>query len=168
VPGGYLNTAQGNHSFAAGRSAKANHQGAFVWGDSTAADVASTANNQFIVRAVGGVWLGTTSSPSWPGGSFIASSTGAYLSSGGAWTNASDRNAKEGFAAVDGRGLLARLSAMPILTWNYKTQDASIRHMGPAAQDFRAAFGLGAKMTSTSRRWTPTAWRSPPSRRYTS
>ncbi len=33
---------------------------------------------------------------------------------------------------------------VPILTWNYKSQDDSIRHMGPMAQDFRAAFGLGA------------------------
>ncbi len=33
---------------------------------------------------------------------------------------------------------------IPILTWNYETQDGSIRHMGPIAQDFRAAFGLGS------------------------
>ena len=32
---------------------------------------------------------------------------------------------------------------MSIATWNWKSQDASIRHMGPMAQDFRAAFGLG-------------------------
>ncbi len=32
---------------------------------------------------------------------------------------------------------------MPISTWNYKAQDDSIRHMGPMAQDFNAAFGLG-------------------------
>ena len=32
---------------------------------------------------------------------------------------------------------------MPIATWNWKSQDASIRHMGPMAQDFHAAFGLG-------------------------
>jgi trimeric autotransporter adhesin len=29
------------------------------------------------------------------------------------------------------------------MTWNYLTQDASIRHAGPMAQDFHAAFGLG-------------------------
>ena len=32
---------------------------------------------------------------------------------------------------------------MPIESWNYRTQDASIRHIGPMAQDFHAAFGLG-------------------------
>ena len=32
---------------------------------------------------------------------------------------------------------------MPIREWNYKAQDAAIRHVGPTAQDFHAAFGLG-------------------------
>ena len=32
---------------------------------------------------------------------------------------------------------------MPVREWNYKSQDASIRHVGPTAQDFHAAFGLG-------------------------
>ncbi len=54
VPGGRENTAQGDYSFAAGRRAKANHTGAFVWADSTDADFASTADNQFAVRATGG------------------------------------------------------------------------------------------------------------------
>jgi len=55
VPGGLNNAAQGDYSFAAGRRAKADHQGAFVWADSTDADFASTADNQFAVRATGGV-----------------------------------------------------------------------------------------------------------------
>ena len=57
VPGGNQNTAAGDYSFAAGYRAKANHQGAFVWGDSTDADIASTAADQFLVRASGGVTL---------------------------------------------------------------------------------------------------------------
>ena len=32
---------------------------------------------------------------------------------------------------------------MPIQTWNAKGADPGIRHMGPTAQDFYAAFGLG-------------------------
>jgi hypothetical protein len=59
VPGGANNTAQGEYSFAAGRRAKVNHPGSFVWGDSTDADFASTANNQFLIRANGGVGIGT-------------------------------------------------------------------------------------------------------------
>ena len=61
VPGGAENTAQGYYSFAAGRRAKANHPGAFVWADSTDADFASTAANQFAVRATGGVSFTTGS-----------------------------------------------------------------------------------------------------------
>ena len=57
VPGGTANSAAANYSFAAGRRAKANHTGAFVWGDSTDADFASGGTNQFAVRATGGVRL---------------------------------------------------------------------------------------------------------------
>ena len=39
--------------------------------------------------------------------------------------------------------MLRKLVMMPIATWNWKAQDARIRHMGPMAQDFSAAFGLG-------------------------
>ena len=59
VPGGAENTAQGQSSFAAGRQAKANHTGAFVWSDTTFTDFASTGNNQFLIRASGGVGIGT-------------------------------------------------------------------------------------------------------------
>ncbi len=58
VPGGNNNTANGNYSFAAGRRAKANHVGTFVWADSTDADFASTAPDQFLIRATGGVGIG--------------------------------------------------------------------------------------------------------------
>jgi hypothetical protein len=54
VPGGESNVAAGLFSFAAGHRAKAVHDGAFVWADSTDADFASTGNDQFDVRASGG------------------------------------------------------------------------------------------------------------------
>jgi hypothetical protein len=57
VSGGASNTAGGGYSFAAGRRAKANHDGAFVWADSTDADFVSTRNDQFKVRASGGAWF---------------------------------------------------------------------------------------------------------------
>jgi hypothetical protein len=60
IPGGRENVAT-NYAFAAGRRAKAIYTGAFVWGDSTDADFASTTNNQFAVRAQNGVMIqGTT------------------------------------------------------------------------------------------------------------
>jgi len=61
VPGGAGNRAQGNYSFAAGRRAKADHQGTFVWADSTDLDFVSTGNDQFLIRASGGVGIGTAS-----------------------------------------------------------------------------------------------------------
>jgi hypothetical protein len=58
VPGGLDNQAGGHYSFAAGRRAKARHQGSFVWADSQYLDFASTADNQFLIRASGGVGIG--------------------------------------------------------------------------------------------------------------
>jgi len=55
VPGGVGNTASGDHSFAAGRRAKALHNGTFVWADSHDADFSSDAANEFLVRAYNGV-----------------------------------------------------------------------------------------------------------------
>lgn len=57
VPGGALNVAAGDYSFAAGLRAQANHSGTFVWADSTDADFASTAADQFLIRAAGGVGI---------------------------------------------------------------------------------------------------------------
>jgi hypothetical protein len=57
VAGGDGNAAAGNYSFAAGHNARANHAGSFVWADSTATTYLSTANDQFSVRAGGGVRL---------------------------------------------------------------------------------------------------------------
>ena len=72
VTGGLYNTAGGDYSFAAGRRAKANHPGTFVWADSTNADFASTGENQFLIRASGGVGIGTTS----PGAQLDVQATG--------------------------------------------------------------------------------------------
>ncbi|MFM8886808.1 MAG: hypothetical protein ACKOKC_10395, partial [Chthoniobacterales bacterium] len=60
IPGGYYNEAAGSNSFAAGAYAAAIHTGAFVWGDSSSTNVfESTTNNQFLIRATGGVGIGT-------------------------------------------------------------------------------------------------------------
>jgi len=134
VPGGYNNAATNDFSFAAGRRAKANHPGTFVWADSTDADVASTTNNQFSVRASGGVVFYSD-----PTAAF-----GAYLPlGGGAFSSLSDRNAKTNNTIVDGRDVLDRLAAIQIGTWNYRSQADSVRHIGPMAQDFARAFGVG-------------------------
>ncbi len=55
----------------------------------------------------------------------------------------SDRNAKQDFKPVDARSVLAKVAALPISEWQFKTDGEGSRHVGPMAQDFREAFGLG-------------------------
>jgi hypothetical protein len=143
VAGGVSNTASGNKSFAAGYRAKATEDGSFVWGDSTVSDVTSPAANTFTIRAAGGIWLGTNSSPSIGSGRFIDTSTGGYLTSSGVWTDASDRALKHDFRPLNTRSVLERVARMPITSWSYKSEKPSVRHIGPMAQDFYKAFGLG-------------------------
>jgi len=47
---------------------------------------------------------------------------------------------------VDTQALLERLVRIEITTWNYKSQDPAIRHIGPMAEDFNALVnGLGGE-----------------------
>ncbi len=59
VPGGVNNTASGPYSFAAGYRANAVTTGSFVWADGIGSPYTSTADNQFLIRASGGVGIGT-------------------------------------------------------------------------------------------------------------
>jgi hypothetical protein len=56
----------------------------------------------------------------------------------------SDRALKENVAPVDRHEILARVGRLPIARWNYTAEGAAVQHVGPMAQDFHAAFGLGA------------------------
>jgi hypothetical protein len=56
---------------------------------------------------------------------------------------ASDRNIKRDIEPVDEQAVLEAVAHMPVSTWSYKSDDPAVRHMGPMAQDFRAAFQLG-------------------------
>jgi hypothetical protein len=98
VPGGTFCAAGGDYSFAAGRKAKANHAGTFVWADSTDADFTLERDKQFRGRANGGArfddgaqWVDIRDD----GTNLITSSTGARLTLAGAWANASARELKE-------------------------------------------------------------------------
>ncbi len=125
-----------------GDSANAQNVGAFVWADATGGNSApvfpSVADNEFAARATGGVRFVTAVD-----GSGNPTAGVSLASGGGSWSSISDRNAKANFAPVDGRKVLMQLAAIPIETWNYKTQQPSIRHMGPMAQDFHDVFKVG-------------------------
>jgi hypothetical protein len=135
VPGGYANLAGGAYSLAAGAGAVAAHDGTFVWADAVTTNAfRSTASNQFAARAAGGVRFLANA----------AATVGVQLASGGnSWSATCDRNLKENFAPVDSRAVLDRLLATPISEWNLVSQDPAIRHIGPTAQDFHAAFAVG-------------------------
>lgn len=68
--------------------------------------------------------------------------SGGEYAKNGSWVNASDRNLKENFTALNGQDILSKIMKLPITQWNYKT-DSSAKHIGPVAQDFYAIFGLG-------------------------
>ncbi len=59
IAGGDQNRAAAQNCFSAGHRALADHAGSFVWADHTDADFASTADQQFLVRAGGGVGINT-------------------------------------------------------------------------------------------------------------
>ncbi len=150
IAGGESNGASGQYSFAAGCDADADLAGAFVWSGnsgSTTCDKITAGNaGQFLAYAPGGFWLGGTQAggtKTQPSGEFLATDTGAYLSTSGVWTNNSDRNLKTGFAPLDEHELLAKLARITITSWRYKVDPAAIRHIGPMAQDFYGAFHLG-------------------------
>ena len=71
VPGGAGNTASGDMSFAAGFHATAATSGSFVWADASTTAFSSSTANQFLIRASGGVGIGTSTTP--PGGLIVAS-----------------------------------------------------------------------------------------------
>lgn len=143
VPGGWANLASGSNSFAAGFVANAGHNGAFVWSDSSSTtQFGSSVANQFNARAAGGVRFATTS----------AGTVGAQLAAGAtAWSVLSDRTQKKDFAPVDGREVLRKLDEVPVQSWRYKWDAAdSTPHLGPIAQEFKAAFFPGRDDKSIS------------------
>jgi len=136
VAGGYANSAAGVGSFAAGYQAQATHNGSFVWSDYNAksSPLQDAKSGQFVVRASGGVTLFSNE----------ALTSGVSLTSGsGTWANLSDRNAKTDIVPLDDASILAKVATLPVDRWSYKSEKG-VRHVGPMAQDFYAAFGTGA------------------------
>lgn len=154
IPGGRNCHVLGDYGFAVGRNARANHISSFVLSANYALfdsdTVATGRDEQIVMRADGGIYI-TNQSETAPDDltRLINTSTGAYLSSSGVWTNASDSSLKENFTEVDGEEILARLLDLDIKAWNYRSAPDA-RHIGPTAQEFSRAFGLGADDRSIS------------------
>jgi len=141
---GYSSKANGSSSMAAGNGTvaagvasvalgtlvTAQGDGSFAFGDLNYEFPVTAGPNEFLVRAFGGIGLNT------------GVNIGCDLPAGtGAWSCSSSKLVKEGFEEVDGEDVLARLKELPIQSWRYI--GTSARHIGPFAEDFHAAFGLG-------------------------
>lgn len=156
VLGGESNNASGLFAVAGGHDADANQSGCILFAYWTigGSDCFNT-EHQFRVMGDHGLSIdyGTHNADGtgtrWAvigdtlTGKTIATWTNAYLSDGGAWVNASDRALKADFQAIDPLQVLAKVGAMPVTRWRYKSQPDEL-HLGPVAQDFHEAFGLGA------------------------
>lgn len=110
--------------------------------DTSVFDIVGNAAGSFTARAPAGFRFITSEAPS-----VTTANTnpvlGAYLPPGTtSWSALSDSNAKTGVTAIDHRETLRKVSALPVTAWQYR-HDPSRRYVGPMAQDFRAAFGLG-------------------------
>ena len=170
VGGGANNVASGISAIALGNSAQATHDKSFIW--SSGSLLSSTAQGEFAARGDGGFrFLCVGSSLTITDGAvrlnnaslnvdrsttfgnnvtinngFLSVPNGGASFSGRvsalAYDTTSDRNAKQDFAPVNPREVLARVTELPIQTWTFK-QDTGTRHLGPMAQDFFAAFRLG-------------------------
>lgn len=133
---GVGNNSNSNDSYTFGYHAFANGKnGVFIYADkSSGATLSATAINQFIVRAAGGIIFYSDS----------ARTMGVSLAPGsGSWASVSDVHKKTNFETIDEENILAKVVALKITSWNYKSQANEIRHIGPMAQDFYKAFHLG-------------------------
>ena len=154
------NTASGAASVALGYHAHTNaRQGSFVFADRSTVDtLRAGVNHSANWRVSGGFRIFTSSNlttgvtiqsgasvSNWgQSNAVISTSGGAYLGTDGIWHDVSDVNRKHLFENVSGEDVLTRLRGLRIQSWTYKVDADDVRHLGPTAQDFKAAFGLGS------------------------
>jgi trimeric autotransporter adhesin len=132
---GHSTRASGIYSTAIGRRASTHgFSGSFVYGDASTLDtVRSSTANQATWRTTGGFRIFTNT----------GLTTWCLIAAGGtSWSCTSSRLEKENFAEVDGEDVLRRLRAVPVTSWNGIAEGPQVRHIGPMAQDWNAAFAL--------------------------
>jgi hypothetical protein len=143
---GYKTLASGHKSMAMGNFAStAGYSGGFVYGDAstvvTGDTIKSTANNQFKVRASGGVIFYSDTN----------ATAGVSLFPGsGSWSSLSDSLMKQNFVLVNNEKLILRTHSMKIYHWNYISEVNNVFHIGPTAQAFYRNFELGESNTRIS------------------
>ncbi len=68
---------------------------------------------------------------------------GGNMTIHGSLTEGSSRKIKQDFEPVDVEDVLDKVLQLPLLRWTYKASARGERHLGPMAEDFHGAFGLG-------------------------
>lgn len=132
------NETNGNNSLAGGQVAFADHDNCFVWSDypfgPSVYPVHTSADNQFIVRATGGVKFYTNA----------AMTTGVQLTTGSsAWTAITALNAINDVQEINGDDILNKIRQLPIKSYRIDGEKESIKHIGPMAEDFNRLFNSG-------------------------
>ena len=109
--------------------------------------IVKTSNTMVFGDSAVNSWLFNSGANAFSGAALVVgynstNGNGAYLTTGGVWTNASDRNKKENFQQISDNDILAKINQLPVTRWNYK--GLSEQHIGPVAQDFHRIFQVGS------------------------
>ena len=141
IAGGMDNVAKGDLSFVTGRRGNALHDGVVMLTDGQDQDLVSTADDQLLIRAGGGVHVFGTD-PSRASVQLAPDS--------GSWSMLASPDSREAHRGVNGKAVLQRMSTLPVTTWRYDGENPVVRHIGPDAADFQKAFGMGNSETHIS------------------
>ncbi len=122
--------------------------GPTAYGIGVQADTLYMRSNNFYAWYQGGVHADAALTPGAGGNLMMALTPGPGITTPTGYVRAtlfssvSDRNVKTGFSAIDPLDVLGKVLALPLSRWSYRSATDQW-HIGPMAQDFFAAFGLG-------------------------
>lgn len=85
-----------------------------------------------------------------PTGTLTVRGDGSVLLGTGALLQRVDGTTTSAAAAIDPDALLTALRALPVGTYQFTADAANLRHLGPMASDFNAAFALGTGTSESS------------------
>ena len=77
-----------------------------------------------------------------------ANGSGAYLTTGGTWTNVSSKSLKTDISTLNGRDILNKINELDVEKWRYKATNEY--HIGPFAEQFYHLFNTGLDSTHIS------------------
>jgi len=142
VPGGQYNTASAGWSLAAGRRAKALHEGSIVFGDARDQDKPSTGNNQFIIGSSGGVAINTT--PATGSALTVSGKVKADSAEFGAMTVATlSSTSVSGYGTIPIRGIIMWSGQIAEIPDGWALCDGG-QYGGQSTPDLRGRFVMGA------------------------